>query len=311
MFKDFFEAISNFFKSIFGKKESPKPKPIPKPPVDLDDENIETTLQDAIEVPTDTIQVVNEAKVLDEIVATTTDAPDPGSASQPDPNTDASTPEDKQEDEETNQDKKHKPRFLWCLDNGHGKLQAGKRSPKFYQDGAEVQLLEYKFNRDIVNRITKALDEKGVSYFDVVPDFNDVGSFLKGRVERANKKTSSLPKLYISVHANAGPTSDGDWTSASGIETWYHQNSSKGKKIAAIFQNHLIGQLPNWRNRHLKSTAIKGLYVLKNTHMPAILTENGFYNNRKEVEELLKDDVRQKIADAHVNAIMEIEQNGL
>ena len=39
-------------------------------------------------------------------------------------------------------------RFLWCLDNGHGKLTAGKRSPVF--DDGETQFLEYEFNRDIV-----------------------------------------------------------------------------------------------------------------------------------------------------------------
>ncbi len=307
MLKNFFEAISNFFKSLFGKGS--EPKPIPKPPVNLDDQNLETNLQDAHEVPTDTIQVVNEADILNEVLVSN----EPPSSEEPtEPvNTDSTPPEDKQEEVEAQVEEKHEPRFLWCLDNGHGKEQAGKRSPYFELDGSEVQLLEYKFNRDIVERIMKVLEEKGVSFFDVVPDVETQGSFLKGRVERANKKTSNLPKLYVSIHANAGPTSDGDWTSASGLETWYHQNSKKGKKMAAIFQNQLVSRLPNFRNRHLKSTAIKGLYVLKETNMPAVLTENGFYNNRKEVIELMKDEVRQKIADAHIAAILEIEKNGL
>ncbi len=45
--------------------------------------------------------------------------------------------------------------------------------------------------------------------------------------------------------------------------------------------------------------------------MPAILTENGFYNNKTEVLFLMSEEGRQKIADAHVAAILEIEQNGL
>ena len=40
-----------------------------------------------------------------------------------------------------------KQRFLWCLDNGHGKLTAGKRSPKL-KDGN--RFFEYEFNRIIV-----------------------------------------------------------------------------------------------------------------------------------------------------------------
>ena len=43
--------------------------------------------------------------------------------------------------------------------------------------------------------------------------------------------------------------------------------------------------------------------------MPSILTENGFYNNKKQALDLMKDEVRQLIADAHVEAIMEIEEN--
>ena len=49
-------------------------------------------------------------------------------------------------------------------------------------------------------------------------------------------------------------------------------------------------------------------YVLKNTSMPAILTENGFFNHRKEGRKLLADETQQRIADAHVDAIMEIEK---
>ena len=45
--------------------------------------------------------------------------------------------------------------------------------------------------------------------------------------------------------------------------------------------------------------------------MTAILTENGFYNNLSEATELLKDEIKEKIADAHVNAILEVELKGL
>ena len=45
--------------------------------------------------------------------------------------------------------------------------------------------------------------------------------------------------------------------------------------------------------------------------MPAILTENGFFNNETQVYELMKPAIRQKIADAHVAAILEIEEHGL
>ncbi len=204
----------------------------------------------------------------------------------------------------------HVPRYLWCLDNGHGKLQPGKRSPLF--DDGDTRFFEYEFNRDVVERIIKALEKKGVKYYDVVPDYLEVGSFLRQRVKRANDKSSDLPKMYVSVHSNAGPAAAGVWVndSISGIETWFANGSTKGKKMAAIFQKHLIAET-GWKNRDLKSTSITKLYVLVKTSMPAILTENGFYNNKKQVVDLMKSDIRQKIADAHVAAIMEIEKNGV
>ena len=45
--------------------------------------------------------------------------------------------------------------------------------------------------------------------------------------------------------------------------------------------------------------------------MPAILTENGFFNNKEEGRKLLTEETRQLIADAHVDAIMEIEKFGM
>lgn len=200
----------------------------------------------------------------------------------------------------------HKARYLWCLDNGHGKKTAGKRSPKF-EDGK--QLFEYEFNRDIVKKIMEKLDEIGVKYFNVVPEV-DIDNFLEGRVARANNKKSSLPKIFVSVHSNAFGRSG--WEPPSGIETWFFHTSRSGRAIASVFQKHLVEQLPTWKNRKLKSyPGKKQFYVLRNTSMPAVLTENGFYTNKEECRLLLKDSIRQKIADAHVAAILEIEKNGI
>ena len=204
----------------------------------------------------------------------------------------------------------HKQKFLWCLDNGHGKLTAGKRSPIF--DDGETQFFEYEFNRDIVARIIKQLEEKGVAFFNVVPEVK-VGNILEERVNRTNRKKSKLPKLFVSIHANAAPAkSSKDWAPASikGIETWYFHNSKKGQKVASIFQKHLIEET-GFNNRHLKSRPDRQFYVLRKTRMTAILTENGFYNNKAEAAALMTDEVRQQIADAHVKAILEIEENGI
>lgn len=45
--------------------------------------------------------------------------------------------------------------------------------------------------------------------------------------------------------------------------------------------------------------------------MPAVLTENGFYNNKNQVIAMQQDSTRQTIAEAHVRAILEIEARGI
>ncbi len=196
------------------------------------------------------------------------------------------------------------------MDNGHGEATPGKRSVPFEMDGITVQFFEYEFNRDVVGRIINSLTEKGIKFYNIVPEVEGDIS-LKERVRRANTLASNLPKIYVSVHSNAGPPRPGtDWTTASGMETWYFSASSNGKKIAAVFQKEMV-RATDWKNRGLKSTALKNLYVLRHTSMPAVLTENGFFNNEKEVQKLMLDDIRQAIADAHVAAILEIEKNGI
>lgn len=202
----------------------------------------------------------------------------------------------------------HTPRYMWCLDNGHGSKTAGKRSPKLPNGD---QLLEYRFNRDIVKRISDRLKIIGVEHYIVVPEI-DTDNFLEGRVSRSNKKKSNLPKLFVSVHANAAPAPPGRWCnpSISGIETWYYHNSRRGRKLATVFQNHLI-EKTGFKNRFIKSRPSNQFFVLRKTGMTAVLTENGFYNNKAQCIELLKDKVREEIAEAHVAAILEVEKRGL
>ncbi|MEN0002833.1 MAG: N-acetylmuramoyl-L-alanine amidase [Bacteroidota bacterium] len=326
MLKQFFEAIAQLFRSLFGgggkKKEEPtvpttttttttttptttttsKPDPIVIQPIEPEDAS-EVKADDVLVSPEtppilidpdlpdkDFDENVEEVEVPAEVLEPTVEV-------------------EEEEAPQTPETIQHEARFLWCLDNGHGSLQAGKRSPIF--DDGTTQFFEYEFNRDIVRRIIIQLEARGVQYYNVVPEM-EVGKFLAERVARANRKKSDLPKLYVSIHANAGPADSDEWVPdhIRGIETWHFHNSSKGKKIAAVFQRILV-EKTGWKSRGLKSRASRQFYVLSATQMPSVLTENGFYNNKRQALDLMKDEVRQLIADAHVEAIMEIEENGI
>jgi N-acetylmuramoyl-L-alanine amidase len=317
MLKKILNAILQFFASIFGsgsKKGEKAATHQPNPPV---------LVEDSCDVPEPVILTTDLSEFYPAALFDLVEAPgnptatpqaevalpqeQPATRPQTEPAPPAAAPAQAEPLEATQSNN----RFCWCLDNGHGKLQAGKRSPLF--DDGQTRFFEYEFNRDIVQRIKKELDAQGMRYFDVVPDVDAVGSFLEGRVERANNHASNLPKIYVSIHANAGPAqSPNHWAADNiqGVETWFNEGSEKGKKIAAVFQKHLVKHT-GLKNRNLKSTAEKPLYVLNKTSMPAILTESGFYNNKAEAKKLMQPDFRQKIADAHIAAILEIEANGL
>lgn len=307
------EAILNLFKTLFGggssggggSTDKSKVKPIEKDP------------QDGSEIKKDTIVVV--ADEMDRIQVNP-NVPDVEIEESPADDKEAEAKAEEKAEEEVNTEPEpspepttptHTPRFLWCLDNGHGKLTAGKRSPIF--DDGTTQFFEYEFNRDVVLKIIAQLEKKGIQYFDVVPDVDERDNFLEGRVARANAKKSDIPKIFVSVHSNAAPApSSKDWgpDSVSGIETWFFHGSKRGQKVASIFQRHLL-EKTGWKNRHIKSRPDSQFYVLRKTSMTAVLTENGFYNNKAQALELMKNEVRQAIADAHVAAIVEIEENGL
>lgn len=191
------------------------------------------------------------------------------------------------------------PKFLWILDNGHGKNTPGKRSPKL-PDGR--QLMEYEFNRAVVNKIAKRLTQLGLKFYNLVPELTDIS--LETRVNRANSKVSPLQKIYVSVHGNAASDT---WHEAHGIETFHFTGSLKSARLARAFQNRLITEV-GWRDRGVKEA---NFYVIKYSQMPAILTENGFFSNVEECKKMLDDAWRTKIAEAHVKAILDIEKAGL
>lgn len=198
-------------------------------------------------------------------------------------------------------------KYCWILDAGHGSLTVGKRSPIFPELGE--RLYEYKFNRSIVSLMSNMLFTAGIAHLVLVPE-TKVDNFLAGRVQRANNFSHELPKIFVSVHGNAAPAPPNRFCSNTihGIETWHHSKSATGKKLAKVFQHFLVTET-GWRDRGTKYRTSQEFYVLRHTTMPALLTENGFYNNHQEGLKMMDSEWQYKIAKAHVDAIKYIEAN--
>ncbi len=199
--------------------------------------------------------------------------------------------------------------YLWLLDNGHSGLikgiykTPGKRSPK-WADGS--QLYEGEFNRAIVKRLIDSLTSAHIDFVNIVPEPENI--LLKERVTRANSYHSKGKCIYLSIHANAG--------GGSGYEIFTAQGDTQADKIATVFYDQFKAEFPHAKMRpDLADGDVDkevNYYVLKYTKMPAILTENFFMDNEKECKEyLMTQSGRDRIAKAHLNAILEIEKKGI
>lgn len=173
-----------------------------------------------------------------------------------------------------------------CLDAGHGIETAGKRSP----DGS---LAEYEFNRDVTNRIKNILEKHDVEVLLTCDDEHDVD--LKVRCEYANANKADY---YISIHANAHKEY---WTDANGWEIHIVGKGGKAEQLAKAIHKHSISEL-GLRDRGIK---VSSFQVLRDTDMPAVLIEHGFYTNKEECEKLKDSTFRQKCAECDAKGILE------
>lgn len=207
----------------------------------------------------------------------------------------------------------HQPqsKYLWILDNGHGGMingvyqTPGKRSP-VWPDG--TQLFEGEFNRAIVNRLMAKCEANGISAVNLVDTQKDVS--LSERVNTANRlaKSSEKPCIYVSVHAN-GYTKE----SANGWCVYTSVGETKSDDIATILFEKAARE---FKGEYMRSDTYRdgdvdqesNFYVLANTTMPAILSENFFMTNSDNCHKyLLSEEGRDRIAKIHFQMIQQVE----
>lgn len=191
---------------------------------------------------------------------------------------------------------------LILIDNGHGSNTAGKRSP----DG---RLLEYKYTREIAKSVVSRLRNSGYNAELLVPEVYDVP--LLERVHRVNVKCQSLGKenvLVVSIHCNAA--GDGKkWMNATGWEIWTSEGRTESDDLADHFmisaKSCFDGQtIREWKKRDGERDKEAGFTILKNTLCPAVLTENFFMDNKKDVAYLLSDEGKWAVVKCHIDAIV-------
>lgn len=199
--------------------------------------------------------------------------------------------------------------YTWLLDNGHGGMVDGKytTAPNKMYVHPWGPLYEGVFNRNVVNALAVMLSDANIDYNVLVPEDEDVS--LKTRVRRANdlyKDDKSC--IFVSIHGNAF---NGN---AHGFEIFTSVGQTRSDDIAEIFAEQVEKEFPNRTMRWDLTDGDKdkeaNFYVLKNTNMPAILTENFFFDNEEDALLMNSPEGVERIAKAHFEAIKQIETDG-
>lgn len=186
------------------------------------------------------------------------------------------------------------------IDNGHGIDTPGKRSP----DG---KFREYQYTREIARKIVDELLTSGFDAQLLVPEEDDIP--LKERVERVNKTCSDLGKenvLLISIHVNAFKDGN-EWQSPRGWSCYTTKGVTSSDDLAIMLYEEAISAFNGHKIRMEMSDGDADLeedfFLLKKTLCPAVLTENFFMDNKKDVNYLISDNGKKAIIRTHVNSI--------
>jgi len=178
-----------------------------------------------------------------------------------------------------------------CLDAGHGGYDPGACGNGLHE--ADITL-------DIVLKLKALLISNGINVIltrdgDHAPNNleNNLNGELQARCDIAN---SAKVNLFLSIHINSAES-----TQANGGEVLIQGSGGNAEKFANILLNEIINAT-GFYNRGIK---VQNVMVLRNTNMPAVLSESGFISNIDNAKNLADSNFRQQLAIAHCKGICE------
>ncbi len=192
-------------------------------------------------------------------------------------------------------------------DGGHGQDTKGNETPVIPNLNRRIK--EHEFNQPTSRKFLKLCSDYGFDTLDVSPE--DTDTPLETRVKRANnglktqqKKYPSVDRsktelaIYFSFHFNAF---NGKFDNKSGgISVFASSKGGHKERLANILLKELI-KGTSQRNRGVK---FEMFYVLRNTVMTAVLSENGFMDKLSEANLMLNEAFQDEVAKEHFHALL-------
>lgn len=162
------------------------------------------------------------------------------------------------------------------------------------------------FNRDLADLTAHKLKELGIAVKKTYHEYEDYK--LSYRTKLANEYDQHFEhSIFISIHANAFNSE------VRGYEIFTFPGQSKSDIFADIVTTYVESMIvPKW-NLPIRSEKSedgdvdkeKNFAVLRNTRMPAVLIECGFFDNQKDAEMLISDIYQEKMSECIVLAVLE------
>lgn len=178
-----------------------------------------------------------------------------------------------------------------ALDAGHGIETPGKRSPTGER--------EWAFNDKVVRAAMFKLTEyENVQLLRTDDESGRVDAPLAARTNQANNWKADI---FVSVHHNALGTS---WGDHEGVETFVYvpmSKNPKSKKLADCVHPRIVKAMQT-KDRGIKDA---NFAVLRNSNMPAILTEGGFMDSRTDIKKMRNDKILKAQGEAIALGIAE------
>lgn len=206
-----------------------------------------------------------------------------------------------------------KQSILIVIGTAHRNREPGKQSP----DG---RLRECVYSREICKAVAKKLQSYG---YKVVIDFESLdlpknmqtpsydlerSRELGMRVNIVNeycRQNGENNVLYVSIHVDACGKGD-KWYDANGWSVRVSPKASSRSKLLAdcLFDAAKVKGLVTRKPAVTQKYWEQSLKVLNDTKCPAVLTENLFQDNKKDVDFLLSDKGKDIIVKLHVEGII-------
>lgn len=172
------------------------------------------------------------------------------------------------------------------IDVGHGGTDPGKVSTSGIEEKdvnlqIALYLKDYLIAQDYTVYLTRETDcglyDENVSRKKV--------SDLNNRIQFFKDKNADY---VVSIHQNSYPDS-----AAHGAQTFYYTGSGEGKAFAESVQKSLL-TFDETNTRQIKHS--NSYYLLKHSHVPAIIVECGFLSNAEETMKLTDPNYQKELA---------------